>query len=80
MTDQDILDTFIRILRDLMADDSIVLEMETTRGDVDGWDSFTYVNFIVTVEMEFSLTFAVADVESFDNVGAIVRRTQELSP
>ena len=79
MTDQDILDTFSRILRDLLSDDSIVLEMESTRGDVEGWDSLNYVNFIVTVEMEFGVSFAVADVESFDNVGAVVRRLQELS-
>jgi acyl carrier protein len=78
VTDQEILDRFSRILGDLLLDDSIVLEMGTTRDDVDGWDSLNYVNFIVTIEMEFGLSFAVADVESFDNVGAIVQRVQEL--
>jgi acyl carrier protein len=80
MTDQDILDTFSRILRDLLSDDSIVLEMETTRGDVEGWDSLNYVNFIVSVEMEFGVSFNVSEVESFDNVGTIVRKVQALSP
>jgi acyl carrier protein len=80
MTDQDILDTFSRILRDLLSDDSIVLEMETTRGDVEGWDSLNYVNFIVSVEMEFGVSFNVSEVESFDNVGTIVRQIQALSP
>ena len=41
MTDQDILEAFTRIIRDLLADDSIVLTMETRREDVDNWDSFT---------------------------------------
>jgi len=80
MTDQDILDTFSRVLRDLLSDDSIVLEMETTRGDVEGWDSLNYVNFIVSVEMEFGVSFNVSEVESFDNVGTIVRQVQALSP
>ena len=78
MTDQDILEVFTRIIRDLLADDSIVLTMETRREDVDNWDSFTYVNFIAVAEMELGVRFSVTDVESFDNVGAIVRQTEAL--
>ena len=78
MTDQDILEAFTRIIRDLLADDSIVLTMETRREDVDNWDSFTYVNFIAVAEMELGVRFSVTDVESFENVGAIVRRTEAL--
>lgn len=73
MTDQDILDRLTRILRDLLSDDSVVLTMETRRDEVPNWDSFAYVSFIVAVEIEFGMKFRVADVESFQNVGAIVR-------
>ena len=38
MTDHEILETFTRVLRDLLGDDSIVLTMETRRDDVDNWD------------------------------------------
>jgi acyl carrier protein len=72
MTVQEILTVFTRILCDLLLDDSIVLTMETRREDVPDWDSFNYVNFIVAVEIEFGVKFKVADIESFDNVGAIV--------
>ena len=78
MTDQDLLAVFTRVLRDLLADDSIVLTADTRRDDVPGWDSFAYVNFIVAVEMELGIKFGVADVESFENVGDIVRRAQSL--
>ena len=78
MTDQDILDLFTRILRDLLADDAIVLHTDTTRSDVPDWDSFTYVNFIVAVEMELGIKFGVADVESFKTVGDIVVKTRAL--
>jgi acyl carrier protein len=37
------------------------------------WDSFNYINFIVAVEAEFGVKFRIADVESFPNVGAIVK-------
>jgi acyl carrier protein len=80
MTDQDILNRLTRILRDLLSDDSIVLTMETKRDEVPNWDSFAYVNFIVAVEIEFGMKFGVAEVESFENVGAIVRRIGAILP
>jgi acyl carrier protein len=73
MTDQERLNTLTQILSDLLGDDTIELTMDTVREDVDGWDSFTYINFIVAVEAEFGVKFRIADVEAFPNVGAIVK-------
>jgi acyl carrier protein len=78
MTDQEILGAFTRILRDLLLDDSIVLSTETRRQDVPNWDSFNYINFIVAAEIEFGVKFKVADIESFENVGAIIAATKAL--
>lgn len=78
MTDQEILNGLTRVLRDLLSDDSIVLTMDTMRDEVPNWDSFAYVNFIVAVEIEFKVKFGVAEVESFPNVGAIVRRVSAI--
>jgi len=77
-TDVEILSTMSRTLGDLIGDDSIVLTATTRRSDVDGWDSFTYISFIAAIEMEFGVKFGVADVESFEDVGAIVRRLKAL--
>jgi acyl carrier protein len=78
MTEDEILQTLTRILRDLLMDDSIVLAMDTRREDVPAWDSFNYINFIVALEMEYGIKFKVSDVESFENVGAIVKQTKAL--
>lgn len=78
MTKQDILNSFTRILSDLLDDESIALTMGTRREDVAGWDSFNYVNFIAAVEIELGVKFSVADVESFENVGAVVTQTEKL--
>jgi acyl carrier protein len=78
MTDQEILDRLTGILRDLLGDDTIGLTMDTRRDQVPNWDSFTYINFIVAAEMAFGVKFGVAEVESFDSVGAVVRRVQTL--
>ncbi|WP_428485652.1 acyl carrier protein [Rhodopila sp.] len=73
MTEQERLATLTQILRDLLGDDAIELTMTTLRQDVPGWDSFNYVNFIVAVEAEYGVKFRIAEVESFPDVGAIVR-------
>jgi acyl carrier protein len=78
MTDQELLDVFSRILGDLLSDDAIVLTMDTRREDVPNWDSFAYINSIVALEIELGVKFKVADIESFENVGAIVARAKEM--
>jgi acyl carrier protein len=78
MTDQEILDICSRVLGDLLDDESIVLTMTTRRAEVPDWDSLAYINFIAAIEMELGVKFGIADVESFEDVGAIVRRTQVL--
>ena len=78
MTDQDLLTTFTRTLRDLIGNDSIVLAMNTRRSDVEGWDSFMYVNFIVAIELELQIKFSIVDVESFETVGDIVAEARSL--
>jgi len=73
MTEQERLATLTQILSDLLGDDAIELTMDTVREDVPGWDSFNYINFIVAAEAEFGVKFRIADVESFPDVGAIVK-------
>jgi len=78
MTDHELLDVFTRALQDLLGDESIVLRMGTTRGEVPNWDSFNYINFIVAIEAELKIKFRIADVESFATVGDIVAGARTL--
>jgi len=78
VTETQILDRLTRILRDLLLDESISLTITTRRDEVRDWDSLAYISFMVAVETEFGVKFGVAEIESFENIGAIVRRTKEL--
>ncbi len=80
MTDQERLTILTQILSDLLGDESITLTMDTVREDIQGWDSFAYINFIVAVEAEFHIKFRIADVESFPDVGAIVKAIGTAAP
>ena len=79
MNDQDLLDLFSRTLADILGEDALSLTLETRRSDVPNWDSFSYVNFIAAIEMQLGIRFSIADVESFENVGAIVARAKLLT-
>jgi acyl carrier protein len=72
MSEEEILAVFTRILRDLLMDDSIVLNMGTRRQDVPNWDSMAYISFVVAAEGELGLKFRLAEVDSFETVGDIV--------
>jgi len=80
MSDEEVLAALSRILGELIGDESLQLTMSTRRDEVNGWDSFTYINFIVALEQELGVKFGVAEIESFENVGAIVSRIRQLKP
>jgi len=79
MANPEILNTLTEILRNLLFNDSLELTDSTKRSDVPDWDSFSYVNFIVAVEMHYGIKFSVAEVESFFTVGEIVSRIEALN-
>lgn len=78
MTENEILAVLSDILATLLGQDVIALEMETIRDDVDGWDSFIYVNFMAIVEQELDVTFDATDIEGFTKVGEIVQKVVAL--
>ena len=63
---------FTEILRDLLGDDSIELATSTRRENVPNWDSMNYLNFIIAVESKYGVKFPLSQIETFENVGAIV--------
>jgi acyl carrier protein len=73
VTDEKILADLTEICRQVFADDSLVLTMETMAEDVEGWDSFNHINILVAVEMRYGIKFHTAEVEELRNVGHLVQ-------
>jgi acyl carrier protein len=69
---QQILKTLGEILGDVLGGDPITLSRTTIAPDVDGWDSFENIRFIVAVERHYSVRFASGDVLDLKNVGEFV--------
>jgi len=68
----DTLSKLQEIFHDIFDDNTIVLSRETTANDIEGWDSFTHINIIVTCENEFGVKFNLSEIANLKNVGNLV--------
>ena len=53
-------------------DDDIKITPEMTANDIDGWDSLSHVNLIVTIETKFNIRFSQKELLTFKNVGDLL--------
>lgn len=60
------------IFRDVMDNDEIVLEENTTAEDIEEWDSLAHVQLIEKIEAVFGVKFSAKEMMSWDEVGELV--------
>ena len=74
MSDQQaLLDQVTAIIRDLFDEYEGPVTMETTANDVAQWDSLSHVRLMVMIEMELGVHFSTSEMQSFKNLGDLVR-------
>ena len=70
------------IFMDVFQDDNIVLNHETTADDIEGWDSLSNIQMILSVERAFKIRLSAAQVSSLSCLGDLVeiidRKTEQL--
>lgn len=59
------------VFRQVLGDDTIAVEAQTTAKDIPEWDSIMHVLLIVAVEKRFGVKFTAAEVQSLQNVGEL---------
>ena len=57
------------IFRDVLDDDDISIEYDTTAEDVDDWDSLNHIQLVVAIEKHFNIRFNASEIQGFGNVG-----------
>ena len=67
------------IFRDVFDDDELIIEVNTTANDIDGWDSLTHIRLVVSIEKAFDLRFTAAEISELENVGEMVELIVKLS-
>ena len=68
----DIRHRITEILADIVDDETLELDDDTTADDVEEWDSLNHVKLIVAIEQAFHVRFDVDEITMPQNVGELV--------
>ena len=77
MERKEIFEKLTEIFRDVMDNDEIVLEENTTAEDIEEWDSLAHVQLIEIIESVLGIKFSAKEMMSWDEVGELVDSIEE---
>ena len=72
MTRKEVFNGVQDIFRDIFDEDDMVIEDKTNSDDVEEWDSLNHINLVSAIEKEFKLKFALVELMTLKDVGAMV--------
>lgn len=72
MEKKEILSKLQDIFRDILDDENIVLENETTADDIEGWDSLSHIQIVHEVESEFGINFTAYEISSWIDIEELI--------
>lgn len=77
MTQAEILEEVTEVVRDVLAEDDVVLSTASTAADVEGWDSVTNIEIMIGLEQSFGFRFQTGEMATIKNVGELVARIEQ---
>ena len=60
------------IFIDVLDDEEISIQGETSADDVEDWDSLTHIELVVAVEKKFVIRFSSKEIQSWKNVNEMI--------
>lgn len=60
------------MFREVLEDDDIVVNEDSTAKDVPGWDSLNHIYIVVGIESKFKVKFTSSEIQGWKCVGDIL--------
>ena len=73
-----ILGRLTNVFQDVFDDDSIVLTENSTADEIEEWDSLNQIKIILACEKEFNIKLNARDINTLENVGAMLEHLRKL--
>ena len=73
-----ILERLTNVFQDVFDNDSIVLTENSTADDIEEWDSLNQIKIILACEKEFDIKLNARDINTLENVGAMLGHLRKL--
>ena len=73
-----ILERLTNVFQDVFDDDSIVLTENSTADEIEEWDSLNQIKIILACEKEFDIKLNARDINTLENVGAMLEHLRKL--
>ena len=73
-----ILERLTNVFQYVFDDDSIVLTENSTADDIEEWDSLNQIKIILACEKEFDIKLNARDINTLENVGAMLEHLHKL--
>ena len=71
MAEKDVVARMNKVFREVFDNPEIEIFDEMTSSDVVGWDSFSHINLITSLEIEFDIEFTQQEAFGFKTVGEL---------
>ncbi len=72
MTREEVLSSVQDIFRDIFDDQLLEITDSTSAEDIEDWDSMNHLNLVSAIEKKFSIRFALGELQTLNNVGAMI--------
>ncbi len=72
MTKEDVFKGVQDIFRDIFDEDDLIISDSTNADEIEEWDSLNHINLVCAIEQEFKIKFALGELVTLKDVGAMI--------
>ncbi len=72
MTREEVFNGVQEIFRDIFDENDLVINDTTSSETIEDWDSLNHINLVSAIEKEFKIKFALGELITLKDVGAMV--------